>query len=252
MARLTALIPPALLLAVFATAAPAAADDFLDRARQAVRDAGKEVGAAAKDAGRSVRDFLADNPSLNRDIIDFGETVGVPGFDTPKPVAGPLVGFSVPEAAPGADLTLTASGLPGNSEVTVAAGPSPGELRRLVQAKTSDRGDLLTTVAVPPAPDGGNTLVFVIETADQRIRLVSPPFKVAAAAAAISVTGTLSREGAECPALRGDDGKLYSLTPKALGAFGPGDRVKVTGTVAEVSTCMQGTTIVVTEISAAK
>ena len=68
----------------------------------------------------------------------------------------------------------------------------------------------------------------------------------------VAVTGTLSKEGVECPALRGDDGKLYSLTPASLASFGPGDRVHVEGTVAEISTCMQGTTIAVTAISAAK
>jgi hypothetical protein len=72
------------------------------------------------------------------------------------------------------------------------------------------------------------------------------------ATAAITVTGTLSEEGAECPGLRGDDGKLYSLTPGAIGKFQPGDHVRVEGTVADVSTCMNGTTIVVSAIVKAK
>ena len=68
-------------------------------------------------------------------------------------------------------------------------------------------------------------------------------------ARAVKVVGTLSDEGVECRAMRGDDGALYTLTPEtALGLFQAGARVKVTGTVAEISTCQQGTTIEVTNI----
>jgi hypothetical protein len=66
-----------------------------------------------------------------------------------------------------------------------------------------------------------------------------------------TVTGKLTNEGAECQALRGDDGKLYTLTGDLKG-FRTGDRVKVTGRVAEVSTCMQGTTLGVEKIERAK
>jgi hypothetical protein len=84
----------ALILAALVAAAPAAAsaaDTFLDRARNAVQEAGKDVQAAAKKAGRSVSDFLVDHPDLNRDIVDFGQQVGVPGFEDAKPAAGPVV-----------------------------------------------------------------------------------------------------------------------------------------------------------------
>jgi hypothetical protein len=63
----------------------------------------------------------------------------------------------------------------------------------------------------------------------------------------INVRGTLTDEGVECQALRGDDGELYTLTGD-LSGFEDGDRVKVRGTVAEISTCQQGTTIEVQSI----
>ena len=63
----------------------------------------------------------------------------------------------------------------------------------------------------------------------------------------INVRGTLTDEGVECQALRGDDGELYTLTGD-LSGFENGDRVKVRGTVAEVSICQQGTTIEVQSI----
>ena len=63
----------------------------------------------------------------------------------------------------------------------------------------------------------------------------------------INVRGTLTGEGVECQALRGDDGELYTLTGD-LSGFEDGDRVKVRGTIAEVSICQQGTTIEVQSI----
>jgi hypothetical protein len=55
----------------------------------------------------------------------------------------------------------------------------------------------------------------------------------------ITVVGTLTSEGIECPTMRGDDGRLYTLMG-SLGPFGPGSRVRVHGRLAEVSFCMQG------------
>lgn len=67
----------------------------------------------------------------------------------------------------------------------------------------------------------------------------------------VVVVGTLTDEGAECPAMRADDGTLYTLTPRnALGLTQIGARVRIEGTVAEISICQQGTTIEVTRIEA--
>jgi uncharacterized protein DUF5818 len=67
----------------------------------------------------------------------------------------------------------------------------------------------------------------------------------------MTVTGKLTNEGVECKAMRGDDGKLYTLTGDLKG-FKIGDRVKVTGRIAEMSNCMQGTTLGVEKIERAK
>ena len=237
-----------------APSVPASADSVLDRARDAVREAGRKIDQAAKDAGRSVRDFLTDNPDLNRDILDFGQQVGVPGFEGAKPQAGPGITLSMPAGVPGAEVTIAAIGLPGDMDVAVGARPAtggaPDSYQLLAHGHTDNRGVLFVTVRVPDAKPGSE-VVFLVETADLRVRLASEPLKVLPPAAAITVTGTLSKEGVECPALRGDDGKLYTLTPRELGAFGPGDRIVVKGAVAEVSTCMQGITIVVSSIAAA-
>ncbi len=63
----------------------------------------------------------------------------------------------------------------------------------------------------------------------------------------VVVTGKLTGEGAECQALRANNGALYTLAGNLKG-FKVGDRVRVVGKVAEVSTCMQGTTLRVVSI----
>jgi len=64
---------------------------------------------------------------------------------------------------------------------------------------------------------------------------------------ALTVKGRLTDEGVECPAMRGDDGKLYTLLGDLKG-HRPGDTVCVRGRVAEISFCMQGTTLAVEQI----
>ena len=61
------------------------------------------------------------------------------------------------------------------------------------------------------------------------------------------VQGVLTDEGVECPTLRGDDAKLYTLAGDLRG-HEIGDRVLVVGTVAHVNFCQQGTTISISVI----
>jgi ribosomal protein L19 len=68
----------------------------------------------------------------------------------------------------------------------------------------------------------------------------------------VRVEGVLTDEGVECPALRGDDGQLYTLNRSAVEGFEIGDRVRVVGKVAEISFCQQGTTLDVLNIHPAK
>jgi hypothetical protein len=65
----------------------------------------------------------------------------------------------------------------------------------------------------------------------------------------IFLEGRLTDEGVECPAFRSDQDELYTLTGD-LGGFGPGDQVRIVGEPVAISTCMQGTTVQIIEISA--
>ncbi len=58
----------------------------------------------------------------------------------------------------------------------------------------------------------------------------------------VTISGTVTAEGVECLAVRGDDGRLYTLAGN-VDDLQPGDRVQVQGRRAEMSFCQQGTTI---------
>ena len=245
----------AAILAAFAAAAPASAQTLLDKARDAVRDAGETIEDAARNAGRDASDFLAEKPDLNRDIIDLGQRMGLPGFEDAKAYVGANVSVAPAEAGPGAGVMLTAIGLPGNGKVKLGFGPAREDYTVIATAVASDRGVVEAAVTVPDWAKPGEATVFTVETEDGRVRLVSEAFTVVAPGpapgTAVDVTGTLSSEGAECPALRGDDGTLYTLADPSAGEFKPGDRVHVTGEVAGMSRCMQGITLTATTITAA-
>lgn len=74
----------------------------------------------------------------------------------------------------------------------------------------------------------------------------------AGADSSLVIRGTLTSEGVECPAMRGADGRLYTLAGRNTGGFKVGDKVCVRGKQAEMSFCMQGVTIAVASIGPEK
>ncbi len=78
-------------------------------------------------------------------------------------------------------------------------------------------------------------------------KLVSLLTGAPSAGKTICIKGKLTDEGVECQALRTENDELYTLVGDLKG-FGVGDNVCVSGTIAEISFCMQGTTIAVSWI----
>ncbi len=192
-----------------------------------------------------------------------------------EPLAGP----------PGTDVQVRVTGFPPDVAVDVGFGPTRTDFRLIARTVTGSEGSSAAAVRVPGDAVPGRPYVFVAAYAPALLQLASDTFRVTAPAAGpgtaadttadttagttaggsmdtdaadgtaarageVRVTGRLTDEGVECPALRGDDGRLYTLAGDT-GAFKPGDRVTVAGTVAEMSTCMQGTTIGVRTIEKA-
>ena len=170
----------------------------------------------------------------------------------------PSVAIAPQSGPPGADVRLTAAGLPSDAAVEIGAGRRRSEYEVLERVRTTAEGRVEATLALPGHADPGDHWVFVVRTADRRAEARSEPFRVMAPRAAgddspraVTVTGILTNEGIECPALRAGDGELYTLAGGGLGGFRPGDRVRVEGSVAEMSFCMQGTTLAVDRIEGA-
>ena len=151
--------------------------DFLGRARNAVGQAGREVEDAAKRAGKSVSDYLSDNPDLNRDILKFGERLGLPGVKAPAPEIGADITVSPASGRSGDEVVVRVSGLRGESDVAIGAGLPGAKFEVLKRAKTTAAGRLEVTVTIPPWAAEQSSLVFVAET--DRVRLTSEPVVIA-------------------------------------------------------------------------
>jgi LysM repeat protein len=72
-------------------------------------------------------------------------------------------------------------------------------------------------------------------------RLAAPPPIDRRSEDRVLVEGIMTDEGVTCPALRDDEGRLFTLA--GVDSFQEGVRYRITGRPAEVSICMQGTTL---------
>jgi hypothetical protein len=79
----------------------------------------------------------------------------------------------------------------------------------------------------------------------ERDRAEAPPRRPSGAETCLR--GRLTDEGVECQAMRGSDGRLYTLVGD-LGDPPAAGEACICGRMAELSSCMQGTTVVVTRI----
>lgn len=174
-----------------------------------------------------------------------------PGEPTPpgQPAPPEPASVTVPTstAAPGSSMTVRASGFPANSRVEIGIGQPRSEYSVLTEASTDAQGRLEATIQVPDWANRGQPYAVVVTDPDHEPRETSEPFVVGSPGDPVRVHGELTGEGTECPALRGPFGTLYTLAVSKL-EYGPGTEVMVEGRIAEVSTCMQGTTIDVESI----
>lgn len=182
-----------------------------------------------------------------------GQVAIDPPKETPAPDESPVaVTMSPKSGSQNTDVTLRADGFPPNQPVDIGFGPPSSEYEVVGNARANARGEVSTTVTVPDWAENGREYVFVVAEAGGGEKAIFSPFSVRARSGddpqRVQITGVLTGEGVECPTLRGDDGTLYTLAGET-GRFGEGDRVEVEGTVAEMSICMQGTTIRVENIS---
>jgi len=221
---------------------------------------GDTLYSIARANSMQVAQILELNPGLDGSRLRVGDVIRLRGgiVPPPQPPVGVAAAVAPLAGPPGTIVQVTASGFAANAKLNLLAGAKVGTLQQFQQVTTDARGNATASVRIPDWAAGPGSLVFAYETLDGKLRAVTDTFRVGAVPAPppppqnVTVVGTLTREGAECQAMRGDDGKLYTLTGANLRDFFPGDRVKVDGQIAQASTCQQGTTISVTRIQPAR
>ena len=148
--------------------------DIIGRTGDLIRDAGREIEEAARAAGQSVSDYLSGNPNIGRDIREFGERYGLPGFDAAPESSSAAVGANITltPASPraGEEVTLSATGLRAGAAAEIAIGPTRTEFEVIAQATSDAAGRVETTFTLPDWTSASDSLVFVVETENVTLR----------------------------------------------------------------------------------
>lgn len=237
--------------------------------------AADSLQSIAQAFGTTVTAIVKDNPQLNRQtalvagqrlyIAGAAQKDAVPSLAEGTPwstvhyIPGAAVEVLPRRVEPGDLVTVYARGFPARTLVDIAAGDPAGALVVLEQETTDNYGTLRARVSVPTDIPAGAPLAVVIATPNRAMAARSANLTVQAAGtpqrhepgAAVEIVGTLTDEGVECPAMRTDDGALYTLTGHSGGLL-PGERVRVVGLIAGASMCQQGVTVSAARIEVAR
>jgi len=176
---------------------------------------------------------------------DRGQAVSASTLDS----IGRRIEFVSPRSGPpGTVVTLRTTNMPGATPVRIGVGAIRFGFEELAQTLTSNRGEIELTVEIPIWARNDLAHFFIVFDFYFVPIALSDAFHVTDQDGIIRREGTITDEGVECLALRGEDGVLYTLAGD-VAELKAGDAVAVRGTLAETSFCMQGTTIQVQDIT---
>lgn len=218
---------------------------------------GDTLRSVARALSVDVDALLDTNPGLSQRDLVPGRQIRLGGRPAPRPpVVEEEIDLSVRErdVEPGGFVTVEVEGLAPRAPITLRAGPDGSRLSVERAGRAGRDGSATVEIDVPERAQSGE--VWRVEALDPRGRPVaSARFRISGRpglpARGFSVSGLLTREGVECPALRSADGELYTLSGSIRG-FRAGDTVTVTGRPTQRSLCQQGTTIEVERIEQAR
>jgi hypothetical protein len=145
-------------------------------------------------------------------------------------------------------VTLRTSDLPAVTPIYLGIGATRSSFEVLRELVTDQHGEMSAIVQVPSWATSDRTHFFVLVDVYFRPLAVSGAFHVTEPDGTLTRSGRVTDEGVGCVTLREDESdELYSLTGET-GGVRVGQSVVVEGTVADVSVCMQGTTLLVTRV----
>lgn len=150
---------------------------------------------------------------------------------------------------PGTEVTLRSTRLPAITPMRIGIGATHFGFEEIGQVLSTERGEISVTVVVPEWATSEVSYRMIVFDFYFAPLALTEVFHVTAPDGTVGREGVLTEDGVECPAMRGDDQMLYTLTGDLAG-YRSGDRVRIRGRIAETSMCMQGTTLEVVEIRA--
>ena len=109
----------------------------------------------------SVQDLLDKNPDLKSRLEGVGRKIGLDGSTT-----APAAAVTPSSGAAGSVVTVTATGLPSGTSVSIDVGAAGSATETVQTVLTSSTGTLTANVAVPSWA-AGSTVVFAVRVGDE-------------------------------------------------------------------------------------
>ena len=135
----------------------------------------------------------------------------------------------------GSKVSLEATGLPPQSNLLIAFA-NLQSYQLMQRVTTDDEGYFTTTQEVPPWAIVGGVHYLFASFSDERPLALSEGFHVTTADGTVRVRGKIGDQAEGCVELRNSGDVLYHLVG-GIGERALGDRVTVTGTIADAAAC---------------
>lgn len=158
--------------------------------------------------------------------------------------------FTPRSGPPGTVVQVRTINLPAITPVYLCIGGTRSGFEVLAPLLTTPQGEISESVTIPEWATWDRSHAFIVMDVYFQPLAMSELFYVTNAQGTLLRRGRMTDEGERCPAMRGEDGELYTLAGQTAG-LEPGEEVAVEGTLAESSVCGQGTTLQVVRVQQA-
>jgi murein DD-endopeptidase MepM/ murein hydrolase activator NlpD len=148
--------------------------DLVGRLRSFANDAAELLSGLARDAQTTAEDILAKNPDLRQRLERWSQQLR----GSPTETEERTISVSPSEGPVGATVTVTAKGLPRDTNVVVGAGRPQAAYQVIERAKTGSDGTLRTSVRIPDWAGEADRLVIVVAAENSDWILRSQPIRV--------------------------------------------------------------------------